>query len=221
MKCPKCFSDRQGSATQCVCGNDFPLDTTPPISNNGRRAMGSAIVILVSFFLPWTQLLGLGLSGYDLAKLGSYANWVWVVPLSACFLLYHCIAGNSVVRAQYFAGIAPWLGLLYGLVKVGENLFHILSIGAYLTLIAASALLAQNSSENSQDFLSILTFGLLGNPSAKASQQTSLPDDTLEISPETPPVDDALDETACLECSTVIPAGTKSCPKCGWSYTAS
>ena len=142
MKCPKCYTERPGNAPRCVCGYDYPLDSTSDAPGENRAAL-PALLILVGFFLPWAQLLGQGISGYELGKVGSYGNWAWVAPLTAGYVLIRWFTGASVAGGQLAAGLAPFIGLLYGLANVGTGLFHVLSIGAYLTLIGAGVLLAQ------------------------------------------------------------------------------
>lgn len=97
--------------------------------------------MLVGFFLPWAQLFGQGLSGFEIGKLGSYGNWAWTVPLGAgaTLLLGYYRANQRPVA--FIAGLLPLIGLVYALIKVGEDIFHIISIGAYITLIAGFVLL--------------------------------------------------------------------------------
>ena len=42
--------------------------------------------------------------------------------------------------------------------------------------------------------------------------------DTADMPPEPIPSDDATTESECLNCGAIIPAGTASCLKCGWTY---
>ena len=37
----------------------------------------------VTFFMPWIEFGGVGASGYSLAKLGSYGNQAWLIPILA------------------------------------------------------------------------------------------------------------------------------------------
>lgn len=41
----------------------------------------SAFGLLAAFFMPWFQLFGVGISGYNLSKLGAYGNYAWAIPI--------------------------------------------------------------------------------------------------------------------------------------------
>jgi hypothetical protein len=95
-----------------------------------------AIAMICFFFLPWTQLLGINGSGYELSKLGSYGNWAWVIPIAAIVTLAISIAGNEAKPLHILTGLLPYVGVAYGLSQAGKDLFHFLAIGVYLTLVA-------------------------------------------------------------------------------------
>ena len=40
-----------------------------------------AFGLLASFFMPWVQFFGVGMSGYNLGRLGSYGNYAWIIPI--------------------------------------------------------------------------------------------------------------------------------------------
>ena len=98
--------------------------------------------MIIFFFMPWAQLLGISVSGYDLQKLGSYGNLVWLIPVCSGITIAVGFYGKRQRELAQLTGALPILGLVYALVKVGPDLFHVLGIGAYLTLITALALLA-------------------------------------------------------------------------------
>jgi Tfp pilus assembly protein PilE/uncharacterized membrane protein YecN with MAPEG domain len=89
-----------------------------------------------SFFLPWVQLFGMSGSGYELSKFGSYGNLAWVIPIAAVVTLVTSLAGNDAKRPHIVTGLLPYAGLAYGLSQIGKELFHVLAIGVYLTLVA-------------------------------------------------------------------------------------
>lgn len=41
----------------------------------------SAFGLLAAFLMPWFQLFGVGISGYNLSKLGAYGNYAWAIPI--------------------------------------------------------------------------------------------------------------------------------------------
>jgi branched-chain amino acid transport system permease protein len=99
--------------------------------------------LVVFFFLPWAQLFGFGVSGYNLGQLGSYGNLAWLILVGGIATIAAIVLEADEALARMVAGVTgflPWAGLLYGLSKVGTDLFQILSIGAYLTLLAGLAL---------------------------------------------------------------------------------
>lgn len=101
----------------------------------------AAGAMIVSFFLPWAQLLGFGASGYNLAQFGSYGNLAWLIPISGAVVILSNLVAPGSRPVQVLAGIVPWAGLFYGLANIGEDLFHILSIGPYIALVAGAVLI--------------------------------------------------------------------------------
>jgi len=95
-----------------------------------------AIGMIGFFFLPWAQLFGANGSGYELSKFGSYGNWAWVIPITAVVTLVISLSGNSAKPLHIVTGLLPYAGVAYGLSQMGKDLFHVLAIGVYLTLLA-------------------------------------------------------------------------------------
>lgn len=102
----------------------------------------AAFAMLAAFLLPWAQVFGFGGSGYQITKLGSYANLAWLVPAGGAAYLILAFAGSPQRHLTGIAaGLLPWVALLYGISKVSTDLFQVLAIGAYITLAAGAALL--------------------------------------------------------------------------------
>ena len=99
-----------------------------------------AAAMIGFFFLPWGQLFGMTASGYNLSQFGSYGNWAWVIPILAGITLFAAFSGSTNAALPLITGTSPFVGLAYGLVKVGGDIFHILAIGAYLTIIAGAGI---------------------------------------------------------------------------------
>lgn len=105
------------------------------------------------FFMPWYQLLGKGISGYNLGQLGSYGNYAWIIPIlaGATVLLTFSGVNNRVVGS--ITGIVPLGAILYFLIRIAskgegrafqyvlEVAGHVLSIGAWLTIIFSIAII--------------------------------------------------------------------------------
>lgn len=98
-------------------------------------------ILIVSFFLPWGQVFGFGLSGYGLTKLGSYGSLAWLIPLFSTLVIIIGLNEGDQKLLAMATGSLPWIGLVYGLAKAGDDLFHVLAIGAYLTLLSATGLI--------------------------------------------------------------------------------
>ena len=100
-----------------------------------------AATMIGFFFMPWTQLFGLGASGFQIARLGSYGNLVWVIPILAGVMLFTAFNGTSNKALQITTGVAPFVGLVYVVAKLRSDIFHVLAIGSYLTLIAGAGII--------------------------------------------------------------------------------
>lgn len=107
----------------------------------------TAAVIVIGFFLPWSQLLGFGVSGYNIGQLGSYGNWAWLILVSSIItvVLFSVDIGEHneglAKLSAYATGILPIAGMLYGLRIFGPKLFQLLSIGAYICIVAGMILI--------------------------------------------------------------------------------
>lgn len=125
----------------------FRRTTTPRIT-----VLIAAVGLLVAFFLPWFQLFGFGISGYGIARLGSYGNLAWAIPLLAGTTIVRSLTGHNARLIGMITGIVPIAGtvsFLYLLAQeVGapagellEGAVHLFSIGAYLTIILGVVML--------------------------------------------------------------------------------
>lgn len=121
-----------------------------------------AAAMIGFFFLPWGQLFGIGASGYNLSQFGSYGNWAWMIPILASITLFMAFSGSTNNVLPIVTGAAPFVGLAYGLLKVGGDIFHVLAIGAYLTFIAGAGMI-------------LFSVGILGAESSasKSPKQTT------------------------------------------------
>ena len=121
--------------------------------------------------MPWFGLEGIGLSGFQLAKLGSHEFgsdvgpvWlIWLIPLMAGITLLVSIQRMNNRVWGFFTGWTPVVVLGYAFIKItgndGErgmrNAFeffrHALAIGSYLTLGTGIAIIiasAQSAPSN-------------------------------------------------------------------------
>jgi hypothetical protein len=132
-------------------GNASP--STLPTVRPSMPILVLSVGILAAFFMPWFQLLGEGLSGYQLGKLGSYGNYAWIVPVLAAMTIVVSLCGVSNRLSGVITGLFPIFGLIYAISRIsseigprGSDQFfevaqHIVSIGVYLTLAFSVGLL--------------------------------------------------------------------------------
>lgn len=77
--------------------------------------------------------MGLGVSGSTLGKIGSEGQVAWgVLVLAGLSAVTHFASPSKGLNV--LAGIAPFGLLFYYASKIGNDLFQILGIGAWLTL---------------------------------------------------------------------------------------
>jgi len=120
---------------------------------SSKTVLACAFGLMLAFFMPWVQLFGFGMSGYNLGRLGSYGNYAWIIPIlaGATIVLSFSGANNRTIGA--ISGIVPLGAILYGLVRIAgeagssvangvlEIAGHVLSIGAWLTIIFSVAII--------------------------------------------------------------------------------
>jgi hypothetical protein len=99
-----------------------------------------ALGLGVSFFLPWARIFGASLSGFDLQKLGDEQRLLWLIPIFCAITIFAGITKRSQAIAGRLTGAFPFVVGIYWYHKIGSDLFHILTYGAFLSLIFGAAL---------------------------------------------------------------------------------
>src|ERR1700722_14414141 len=103
-----------------------------------------ALAMIGCFFLPWLNVfLGQTAPGYQLQQLPSdEAKLIWAIPAGGLLALLAAAANvkQGIAATSQLAGALPFLALPYYGVKIGQDLFQSLQIGAYLTLILGAVL---------------------------------------------------------------------------------
>jgi hypothetical protein len=94
----------------------------------------------VSFFLPWARFFGANLSGFDLQKLGDEQRLLWLIPIFCAITIFAGIAKSRQQIAGQLTGVLPFCVGVYWYIKLGRDLFQILSFGAFLSLAFGAAL---------------------------------------------------------------------------------
>lgn len=101
----------------------------------------SAILMVVSFFLPWVSLGILSATGFKVASMGGAGTLLFVIPLLAIVVLANDMLNFLDVDKSkyltYLTAVVPLIYIIYRLIKAGSGFFELASIGIYLTLIAS------------------------------------------------------------------------------------
>ena len=94
----------------------------------------------VSFFLPWANVLFGTISGFDLQKLGDEQKLLWAIPIFCVITIFAGVTNRSQKIVGQLTGALPYIVGLYWYSKIKDDLFHILTYGAFLSLIFGAAL---------------------------------------------------------------------------------
>jgi hypothetical protein len=94
----------------------------------------------VSFFLPWAQFLDGNFSGFDLQKTGDGQRLLWLIPIFCAITIFAGVTKRSQQIAAQLTGALPFIVGIYWYYKIGSDLTHMLTYGAYLSLIFGIAL---------------------------------------------------------------------------------
>ena len=102
----------------------------------------SAILMIVSFFMPWLSLGMFGsATGFKVASMGGAGTLLFVIPLLAIVVLANDVLSFlDVDKSKYLAyltAVVPLIYIIYRLINAGSTFFELASIGIYLTLIAS------------------------------------------------------------------------------------
>ena len=102
----------------------------------------SAILMIVSFFMPWLSLGMFGsATGFKVASMGGAGTLLFVIPLLAIVVLANDVLNFLDVDKSkyltYLTAVVPLIYIIYRLIKAGSGFFELASIGIYLTLIAS------------------------------------------------------------------------------------
>ena len=99
-----------------------------------------AVGLGVSFFLPWARFFGSNLSGFGLQKMGDQHRLLWFIPICCVITIFASATKRSQQIAGQITGALPFGVGVYWYAKLGNDLFQILSYGAFLSLAFGAAL---------------------------------------------------------------------------------
>lgn len=115
----------------------------------------SAGVIVLAFFLPWIKFGG-NHAGHEIPDIASAINKVtslkswtgkldinvylvyalFVVPIGAAAILAMSAQRKDVTPIAWVVAIMPIAGFLYGLIRLGLDVFSYIGLGGWLTILA-------------------------------------------------------------------------------------
>lgn len=128
--------------TQTPTGPPSTTDTDHPrVSLNLSQIVSlCAAGLLVSFFLPWINFLGLKLSGFELGKSGDKGLLLWLIPVLGALVIFAGITRRSQKMVAQLVGVLPFFVLGYGIYREGKDLLQVLGMGAYIALLLGAVL---------------------------------------------------------------------------------
>ena len=100
-----------------------------------------AVGLLICFFLPWVYLLDQPFSGFTLQKLGGIYLAFWLIPVFCITTIVAGLIKQSQKSGALLTGSLPFFALAYWYYQLGPDLLKILTIGAYVGLGLALALI--------------------------------------------------------------------------------
>lgn len=127
---------------------------------NVRIACAAALIL--GFFMPWVSIWGMGIAGYKIPEIAQglhgFGNAMgrqgdpriifslipYLVPTLAFVAIINLLSkpvSKTVDRLGLVTGAMPFLMLLYGMSQLGGDLFRVLAIGGYWTLLAGAVLI--------------------------------------------------------------------------------
>jgi hypothetical protein len=94
----------------------------------------------ICFFLPWASFFGSNITGFDLQKTGDEQRLLWLIPIGCAFTTLAGVTKRNQKIVGQLTGALPFLIGIYWYLKLKDDFFHILTYGAYLSLIFGAAL---------------------------------------------------------------------------------
>lgn len=104
-------------------------------------ATAGSFVLFVAFFLPWINLLGTNVAGFDLHKVWEPGRFAWVIPAAALGAVVLGLLRRQNVALAQLAGGIPFVLLALALFRYGGDVFQAIAVGGYITLLCGFFLL--------------------------------------------------------------------------------
>jgi len=111
-----------------------------------------AVILFAAFFMPWIGSGFMNMSGYNMARLGQEDGLIlYAIPALAGLVVLASAFGNGNKLLQLAAGVSPFILAGYAMIQsgaeigdfggIGSEIFRVLGIGIYLTVISAICLI--------------------------------------------------------------------------------
>jgi len=124
---------------------EVPKQTTINTPMSATSVIVLSLLLLLSFFLPWINILGRPLSGWDIVRIEEFglgARLLLAIPLTGLFtFLGALVKPRQIKPVAVLTGSFPLIGLAFYWLKIGTDLFQFLGVGAYATLFIAVLLI--------------------------------------------------------------------------------
>jgi hypothetical protein len=131
---------------------EAPKQTTASTTTSATSVTLLSLLLLGSFFLPWINILGKPLSGWDIVRIeefGLEARLLLAIPLTGLFTFLGALVKPSQIKpVAVLTGSLPLIGLAFYWFKIGTDLFQLLGIGAYATLFVAVLLIILGANQS-------------------------------------------------------------------------
>lgn len=126
---------------------------------SSKPVAACAAGLIVAFFMPWAPGLFVTMSGYDIAQIGSYATFVWAVPVLAGATLALTFLGLDNRLLGAVTGLLPLGVVMYGFADeastggfaaIQREAGHML-IGTWLTIALCVAIVTSAISRTGRE----------------------------------------------------------------------
>lgn len=117
---------------------NIPTTQASPALSVSLLEIFLAIGLGFCFFLPWIKILGVGVSGFQIQKLGQDGLIFWLIPVMSSIAVLAGMIGKSQKDAAMLAGITPFGIVIYFCIQAGNNYQQIidaLGAGAWVALV--------------------------------------------------------------------------------------
>jgi hypothetical protein len=117
---------------------NIPTPQASPALSVSLLEIFLAICLGLCFFLPWMNILGVGVSGFQIQKLGHDGLALWLIPITSVIAILAGCIQKSQKDAAMLAGITPFGIIIYFCIQAGNDyqaIINLLGGGAWAALV--------------------------------------------------------------------------------------